>query len=333
LNEEGRQIIRDGKLVLKRPAESEVYVFLFDHMFLVARKKDNNYKVARKPIPLELLLLQNDKSPSTQLQGGVADASSRLYTINLNVPPRYGGPFVLYAANQADKSSWIEAIEKQQLALIEKKKKFEMFSLIRTGFTRLNPINCSCAYQNQLIVGTDNGLYIGAPTRSSVMDLTNQNFSKVLDLERIVQVDVLPKIDILLVLADKTLLSYPLRQVMELGEGSTSEKLRPKKIGSTVTFFRQGVCNNMTLVCTVKSTALTATVKVMEPVGLGISNLNGKIGKMFKTSNESLRLKKEFYIPSESKSIHFLNTKLCIGCTKGFELVELESLQTQGVSC
>ena len=60
----------------------------------------------------------------------------------------------------------------------------------------------------------------------------------------------------------------------------THDKLRPKKIGSNVTFFRQGVCNNMALVCTVKSTALTATIKVLAPVGLGVSNLHGKIGKV-----------------------------------------------------
>lgn len=36
------------------------------------------------------------------------------------------------------------------------------------------------------------------------------------------------------------------------------------------------------------------------------------------------------YIPSETKSLHFLTTKLCVGCTKGFELVKLEDLATQG---
>ena len=33
----------------------------------------------------------------------------------------------------------------------------------------------------------------------------------------------------------------------------------------------------------------------------------------------------------ESSSIHFLKTKLCVGCTKGFEIVDLESLDTQGL--
>jgi hypothetical protein len=36
------------------------------------------------------------------------------------------------------------------------------------------------------------------------------------------------------------------------------------------------------------------------------------------------------YIPSETRSIHYLTTKLCVGCSKGFELVDLETLATQG---
>lgn len=29
--------------------------------------------------------------------------------------------------------------------------------------------------------------------------------------------------------------------------------------------------------------------------------------------------------------MHFLKTKLCVGCTKGFEIVDLDSLDTQGL--
>lgn len=79
-----------------------------------------------------------------------------------------------------------------------------------------------------------------------------------------------------------------------------------------------------------KSTTLTATVKVLEPVGLGVTNLRGKLGRFFRAPNEPLRVFKEFYIPTESRSIHFLKTKLCVGCAKGFEIVDLDSLNTQG---
>lgn len=42
-------------------------------------------------------------------------------------------------------------------------------------------------------------------------------------------------------------------------------------------------------------------------------------------------LPQEFYIPTESSSVHFLKTKLCVGCTKGFEIVDLETLDMQGL--
>ena len=39
----------------------------------------------------------------------------------------------------------------------------------------------------------------------------------------------------------------------------------------------------------------------------------------------------EFYIPTESSSIHFLKSKLCVGCARGFEVVSLETLETQSL--
>jgi hypothetical protein len=51
LGEEGRQILRDGKLLMKRGtslSDVEMTAFLFDHCFLVSKKKDNFYKVREK---------------------------------------------------------------------------------------------------------------------------------------------------------------------------------------------------------------------------------------------------------------------------------------------
>lgn len=114
--------------------------------------------------------------------------------------------------------------------------------------------------------------------------------------------DVIPKIDLILVLSgiaylynvDKTLLSYPLRAVLASADGNSNEKFKAKKIGSSVNFFRQGISSNKTLVCTVKSAALSSTIKVYEPMGLGVSNLHGKIGRMFGNSNDGLRPDKVF---------------------------------------
>ena len=39
----------------------------------------------------------------------------------------------------------------------------------------------------------------------------------------------------------------------------------------------------------------------------------------------------EFYIPSIATSIDMFKTKICIGCSKGFEVVDLDTLETHGI--
>jgi hypothetical protein len=92
------------------------------------------------------------------------------------------------------------------------------------------------------------------------------------------------------------------------------------------------MCAGKMLVCAVKSTSLTTTIKAFEPIA-SVPGQTKRINiiKLLRGASESLKLYKEFYIPTESSSIHFLKTKLCVGCTKGFEIVDLESLNTQGL--
>ena len=52
---------------------------------------------------------------------------------------------------------------------------------------------------------------------------------------------------------------------------------------------------------------------------------------MLSAGQDQLKPYKEFYIPTESTSIHFLRSKLCVGCAKGFEVVSLETLETQSL--
>ncbi len=107
---------------------------------------------------------------------------------------------------------------------------------------------------------------------------------------------------------------------------------RGRRISSHTSFFRAGICLGRTLVCVVKSSSLSSTIKTLEPIE---QNVRGKkqptFKKLLQGGQDSLRVFKEFYIPTESSSIHFLKTKLCVGCTKGFEIVDLETLDTQGL--
>lgn len=49
LMQEGRVLLREGKLMLKKVTiEYEVNVFLFDHLLLLTRIKENGFKIVRK---------------------------------------------------------------------------------------------------------------------------------------------------------------------------------------------------------------------------------------------------------------------------------------------
>ncbi|KAJ1831521.1 RHO1 GDP-GTP exchange protein 2, partial [Coemansia sp. RSA 2708] len=46
---------------------------------------------------------------------------------------------------------------------------------------------------------------------------------------------------------------------------------------------------------------------------------------------DSWKCIKECYIAAESTSLHFLRSRLCVGCTRGFEIVDLATMNTQSL--
>jgi RHO1 GDP-GTP exchange protein 1/2 len=151
---------------------------------------------------------------------------------------------------------------------------------------------------------------------------------RVLDVTNVTQVDVLEEYQLLLVLSAKSLLSYPL---LALDPNEPALSKRSKKIQSHCNFFKTGISLGRHLVCCVKSSALSTTIKVFEPNDSMSKAKKQKGFKMFNSGQDELKAFKEFYIPTESSSIHFLKAKLCVACAKGFEVVSLETLETQSL--
>ena len=154
---------------------------------------------------------------------------------------------------------------------------------------------------------------------------------RVLDCKGVTQIEVLEQHAIVLVLADKTLYSYS-TDALEPDESQAMAK-RPRKI-CHANFFKAGICLGQQLVAAVKTSALSTTIKVYEPKEqMGNKNKKSGFAKMMLSTGGADQLKpyKEFYIPTESTSIHFLRSKLCVGCARGFEVVSLETLETQSL--
>ncbi|KAJ9663567.1 RHO1 GDP-GTP exchange protein 2 [Coniosporium apollinis] len=365
LTEESRQLIFKGGLK-KNPNDqtTEIQAYLFDHALLLVRPKNVNkreeMKVYRRPIPLELLVITQmdevlpkmgiSKRPSSSLIPGAKSSSTMLSTTSTSNKQQQGYPITfkhlgkggyeitLWCSSQIQQTKWMEHIEVQQRNLREKSQVFKKEILNEGFFTAAIRVNCCVPIDGarKLVFGTDFGVYIADRKPKDA----SQKPRRVLDAKSVTQIDVLETHSILLVLSDKTLYSYPLDALdPEDGQGGVGAAglgaaglggKRGRKI-CHANFFKAGVCQGQQLVCAVKTSALSSTVKVYEPMeGMGRSKKKG-FAKMLQGGQDVLKPFKEFYIPTESTSIHFLRTKLCVGCARGFEIVSLDTLETQGL--
>ncbi|KAM0793648.1 hypothetical protein ACM66B_001079 [Microbotryomycetes sp. NB124-2] len=352
LRDDDREMIFKGPLKKRGGTQSEsaeLQVFLFDHAVLMVKQKSKNeqYKVYRKPIPLELLVVAPIDDPAQARAGAMRPKSlaarGAIIKHAANPPPgvdknskqgfamtfihlgRRGYQITLWAASWSSRKKWLEKIENRQNELRERSLVFETLPLSAGYFVGTNRVTCAAPFDNgnRMVYGTDNGVYLA--------DLREKNKVpvKVISVPAVTQLDVLEEHGILIVLADKAVQTFFVEH-LDPGDAIGAAK-RARKISSHATFFKAGQCLGRTLVCVVKSGSVSSTIKTLEPVDQVRGKKQPTIRKFLQGSNESLRVFKEFYIPTESSSVHFLKSKLCVGCSKGFEIVDLETLDTQGL--
>ncbi|KAI9879625.1 MAG: RHO1 GDP-GTP exchange protein 2 [Pleopsidium flavum] len=352
LTEEGRQLLFKGALKKGPTDASEVHVYLFDHAVLLVRVKTINkreeLKVYRKPIPLELLVITQmdefmpkmgiSKRPSSSLIPGAktalnapktAPTGKEGFPITFKRLGKGGYDLTLYAMSHIQRRKWMEHIEGQQSKLRERSNFYSKTVLCDGFFTPSNRVNCLVPIDGgrKLVYGTDTGIYLSdrRPKEAAAKP------KRVLDTSQVTQIDVLEEYQLLLVLANKTLSSYPM-EALDSSDNQSPLTKRPKKIQGHSNFFKAGVCLGRHLVCSVKTSALSTTIKVFEPMDtMSKGKKKPAISKMFQSGQDALKPYKEFYIPTESSSIHFLKSKLCVGCARGFEVVSVETLETQSL--
>ena len=351
LTEEARQLIFKSNLKKTPTAEAaDISAYLFDHAVLLVRVKTVNkreeMKVYRKPIPLELLQIKEmdivlpkmgiTKRPSSSMIPGVGRTGTAQRTqgaeqagwpITFKGLGRAGYELTLYCTSQIQREKWMEHIQSQKDKLSERHKIFTMAKLNEGYFTSAMRINCCRPIDGgrKLVIGTDFGVYV---SESRPKD-PSMKPRRMLETKLVTQLEVLEQHQILVVLADKAVYTFPLEALEE--EGLAHPSKRGRRI-CHANYINAGMCNGQTLVCCVKSHSLSSTVKVFEPMD---SMTKGKkksgIARMLASGQEVLKPYKEFYIPMESNSIHFLRSKLCVGGAKGFEIVSLETLETQSL--
>ncbi|KAF2807303.1 citron like protein [Mytilinidion resinicola] len=353
LTEENRQLVFKGTLK-KNPTDNtgDITCYLFDHAVLLVRvklvNKREEHKVYKKPIPLELLVITQmeefmpkmgiTKRPSSNLLPGTKSMTSNTpkgdaakaqgYPITFKHLGKGGYELTLFCSTQISQQKWMEHIEAQQKNLKDRSNIFTKTILNEGFFTPAMRVTCCVPIDGgrKLVLGTDSGVYVcdRKPKDSSFKP------KRVLDCKSVTQVDVLEQHSVLLVLTEKTLYSYPM-EALDPEESQASVVKRGRKI-CHCNFFKAGVCLGQQLVACVKTTSLSTTIKVFEPMdNMGKKSKKSGLAKMLAGGQDVLKPYKEFYIPTESSSIHFLRSKLCVGCARGFEVVSLETLETQSL--
>lgn len=239
-----------------------------------------------------------------------------------------GYDLILHATSQSARQKWLEYIDAAQQKLRARADFLNTTTLSSGFFSGQNKVNCVMPFDGgrKLLYGTDNGVYM-TDRRSKDKDAAPK---RVIEIAVVSQIDVLEEYQLLLVLSQKSLFSFSL-SILDANDAAGSGK-KGKKIQTHCHFFKTGICMGRHLVCCMKITALSTTVKVYEPNdAMSKAKKQKGLSKMFNAGQDELRPFKEFYIPTESTSVHFLKSKLCVACARGFEVVSLETLETQSL--
>ncbi|ORX55689.1 hypothetical protein DM01DRAFT_1285733 [Hesseltinella vesiculosa] len=357
----GRRILHEGPLTRRGHMvgdSSEIYVFLFDHMLVMTRRRragynedEYEYHISKRPIPLMLLLLEeategfslgirtmssNHSTTLTSRAGTLVNLNSygSAQPLLLHHLGRMGGDHLLFADSPATRLAWKESIV-QAKALLEEKdaahQAFKVMSLsdatFRTNY-QFGRVTCSVQFEGtkgirMIAVGTVAGVWMG-------IEGDTNSIRQVLAIEDVTQMAVLPGPHILAVLADKTLYSYALEALDPTAKKVSKEKPF-QRVAQHISYFNAGVCNGRTLVIAMKKRGLDSHFKAFEPVCGDLRDpannrfLTTKTG-LFGKSHAWFRVHKEFYVGADSSAVHFLKARVVVVCPRGFEVIDLDNL-------
>ncbi|PVH14276.1 uncharacterized protein CXQ87_002404 [Candidozyma duobushaemuli] len=334
------------QVTLSRKRDNEkIDLYLFEHALLLVKHKIQNkrevHKVFEKPIYLPLLFVNSGydspgiKSILQFRENGsiVSDTSLRNRAEASNYNPVSSSQqklqvnflglgnnpvhVSLYADDVTNQSQILSQVQQQQRKLLDKHDIFSLSKYETRRFTGHNRINCAvpCYGGKKLLYGTDAGVWVS--TVRSISMTSNEKIcsdpTMVISKPYISQMEVLVEYSKLLVLSEKTLYEFDLSCTDSLDHVKNTRS--GKIILNYVSFFKTGVCDGRLLVCAVKSGSAKA-ISIVEPTNPFDPKMRGK-GKKPEV--------REIAFMSEPVSISFLKTKLCIGCTKGFEILSLEA--------
>ncbi|ORX57578.1 hypothetical protein DM01DRAFT_1319549 [Hesseltinella vesiculosa] len=282
-------------------------------------------------------------------------------------------PLTLHVPNSTVRKTWVTCITQQQEQLMQSKCVFSVNTLVKRQFLTSNRVHDTLVIPKKkrdlakfkaeddeeseesnaewlqedadaddqvyvMLAATDLGVYMGmtpwADQESPLLD----DMKRVIPLDKSLQIEILDKPGAssqLLVLADKTLWTFPLDEVFDTVDKPLSMK-RGHTVNTNTSFFHVGQCLNKTLVCIVKPNTLSATtIRVLEPISTTNdqkTKTSFSIRRLVRHGNDvGLKPFKDLYLPSEASSIRLLKSKMCISCYREIGVVDMKSFGVQAL--
>ncbi|KAJ5360293.1 hypothetical protein N7517_009484 [Penicillium concentricum] len=196
-------------------------------------------------------------------------------------------------------------------------------------------VHCATVFQQppgrvMCAIGTENGLYMS--------ELNNpRGWYRAIPIMRVTQVAVFEDFNLLLLIADRSLIAYHLDVVCPAnGKASQSSqdsaRRAPQKLSGNreVGFFAAGRLKDRYLVIYKKREGLSSTFKVLEPVMQKSSTNKSRLFSR-RSQTEFFRDYDEFYIPAETYRINMFHSSLAISTQKGIEVLTLDKKHSWSV--
>ncbi|ORY67684.1 CNH domain-containing protein [Pseudomassariella vexata] len=189
------------------------------------------------------------------------------------------------------------------------------------------PVNCAAGFtaygRNMIAIGTDVGVCVAEAG-------DQRGWLKTVSVARVTQIAVLEEFSVVLILADRSLVSYPLDVISPPSNFPTpandNPRRSPVRLSKDVSFFATARMKDRMLVFYKKREGLHSTFKVLEPVLQKATEKKTRLfgGRKVNGSTESFRDYDDFYLPAECYSLNIFQNYIAISTSKGFELMTLD---------
>jgi hypothetical protein len=287
LNDPNRRLYHKGMLKRRSGAldvdKNDVFAFVFDHMLVMTKVRKTStgeeYRIWRKPIPLQLLVVQNNATNMRFQMSGTANS----YTIPNGVATtlilhhlgaRGGSVYPFFCSSLEEKQTWTKAIDDAKASLKKRQGDSDVFELRplddvnfrnigsgqSTGTT--TRVNCSVPFtsmnkEKKIAIGTDNGVFFKTEGQDN-------SVRRIIQCESVIQLAVMEKYHILIVLTEKALRAYPVDALDSKSNTRAIDRIEVE-IAQHVNFFQIGICNGRDMLVFKKKKNSASVFTALEP--------------------------------------------------------------------